>query len=491
MSVSRKSAFLYSAFSSYANLLVTSISVIILSRILTPEEIGLYSVTAVLIGALGIIRNAGVTEYLIQKKQILPLDIKTSFGFLIITTWPLCALIFFSRYAIAEFYDNESMVQLVEILCINFLIAPLGAPAYAILRREMNFRLLALITFITTVIESVAAIVLALNEWSYLSLALANLANGIISVVLFILFRPQHCFVIPTFSGFKPYFQFGIPLLGANLSNYLNSYGTELIVGKSLGVSSVAFLNRANSIKDLVTKIFFSSINLVTMPLLSETIRNSDNVHHHFFRLTNLLLVFSVPALFVVYILSEEIIVLLFGQQWLPSVPLLKILCLASAIWFMGAFIPELLKAFGKTKTLFKINFGMMIGKLVLVLYLSRYGLTAVVFSFVIINTITIAIYMKTLRGLISLNYSNLLGNLARTLSLCTIFIFTITIFNELFSKNIEPTTLTHLVLYNIITVSIFSTSVWLFLIYVFKHDAYGIIAALYKNSLSKLSKNA
>ena len=62
----------YSLADSYLGVLLQLASTLIISRILTPTEIGIFAVAAVIAALASTFRDFGVAEYLIQEKELSP-----------------------------------------------------------------------------------------------------------------------------------------------------------------------------------------------------------------------------------------------------------------------------------------------------------------------------------------------------------------------------------------------------------------------------------
>ena len=128
MDVIRKSVAL-SVTSAYSTLIIYTISVMLISRILTPKEIGIYSVCAVIVGIAAVIRNSGIGEYLIQERELNLDYIRTGFGVWLIVSWLFALVLWLSRGWFAEFYAEPAMETVLLVLLISFVLVPFGAPA--------------------------------------------------------------------------------------------------------------------------------------------------------------------------------------------------------------------------------------------------------------------------------------------------------------------------------------------------------------------------
>ena len=66
MGESAKRALIWSLAERHAGLVVALVTTVILSRLLTPAQVGIYSLCAAFTAVAGILRDFGVSEYLIQ-----------------------------------------------------------------------------------------------------------------------------------------------------------------------------------------------------------------------------------------------------------------------------------------------------------------------------------------------------------------------------------------------------------------------------------------
>ena len=133
--MSLKRSFMISFGKSGGSFLLHFASNIILARLLLPSEIGLFSVCVALTAVLHTLRDFGVGRYLIKEKDLTDDKVRTVFGVAILIGWSLAALIYLSRGAVADFYNEPQIEPLMALLSINFLLLPIGQPAFVLMRR--------------------------------------------------------------------------------------------------------------------------------------------------------------------------------------------------------------------------------------------------------------------------------------------------------------------------------------------------------------------
>src|SRR5262245_52109166 len=108
MSVVRKS-FLSSLAEAHLSLLIQLASMVVLARILTPGEIGIYSVAAAVVLLTAMIRDFGVAEYLIQEQDLSRDTMRAALAAQILVSWMLAVLLFLSSGALAAFYNEPGV----------------------------------------------------------------------------------------------------------------------------------------------------------------------------------------------------------------------------------------------------------------------------------------------------------------------------------------------------------------------------------------------
>jgi len=130
----------------YALIALALASNILLARLLTPEQIGIYSVSLAVIGIAQVLRDFGVGNFLIQEKNLSEAHIRTAFGISLV----IGVVLFLGAFAAApwagRFYGEAQMVATLRISALNFVVLPFCSISLALLRRDMQFQRLLIVT---------------------------------------------------------------------------------------------------------------------------------------------------------------------------------------------------------------------------------------------------------------------------------------------------------------------------------------------------------
>jgi len=120
-----------------SKLLVGFVSTVLIARLLTPAEIGVFAVASAVVMLAIEIRTLGVSQYLVREPELTDSKIRSALGVMMVVSWSLAMLVYMIAPAIAGFYDQTVLVDLFRILSITFVLAPFSTVPYSLMQRDM------------------------------------------------------------------------------------------------------------------------------------------------------------------------------------------------------------------------------------------------------------------------------------------------------------------------------------------------------------------
>lgn len=391
------SAFIWDVIGKFANGGMGFILTIFLARLLEPSEFGLIAIVLVFLGFMSVFFDAGLAAALIQRKRVLSVHYSSVFYFNIMIAAILTLLVFISAGGIAKFYDNNELVSLIQVMSLSFMLGALSSVQKVQLQKELNYKLLAKITIVSTIISGIIGIVLAFYGAGVWSLVAQNLSLGVISNILLwkiSKWRPSLMFSI---KALKSLWRFGFNLFLVSIMNALFGRLDVLIAGKLVAPSVLGFYDRAKHLNQMIYSYSAGSLMSVLFPVLSKVQNDLPRFQNIFIKIYGILSfgVFLLIGSF--YVVSEELIVLLFSEKWLVTVEYFKIIMLGSFASIYGSLFTNVLISRGKSKLYFKVDIYKKI-LIVLNLYIG--------FSFGLIEYLYGAVLVAYLRYFIDLYYA-------------------------------------------------------------------------------------
>lgn len=306
---------------------------IIMARMLTPNDYGLVGMLAVFIAVSQSLVDSGFSQALIRKQDRTETDNSTVFYFNIIVGFILYGLLFASAPFIADFYNEPQLTAITRVIGLSVLFNSLVVVQRALLTINIDFKTQAKAALTAAIISGILGIWMAASGYGVWSIVAQQLANlGINTLLLWILshWRPS---LIYSWKSFHELFGFGSKLMVSGLIDtiYRNIY--LIVIGRVFSAADLGYYTRAHQFTDFPSSNVSGIIQRVTYPILcsiqNENERLSD-VYRRFLRLSAFIVF---PLMMGLAAVAEPLVLTLLKEQWLFAATLISIICF-SMMWY-------------------------------------------------------------------------------------------------------------------------------------------------------------
>lgn len=352
--------FIVSNLALVANFVLT----IVLAHLLSPQDIGIFSMGAVLMAVAHVFRDFGVTAFIKREKELTHASLRNALGVLLITSWTMAGFMYLSAPYWAQFFHEARVVPVVEVLALGFVFIPFGAIPMSILTREMAVEKSAAVTVVSTAIYFAASIVFALKGFGPMTMAWANLINIIVTGLMarWVIDRPLPWW--PAFGQHRSIVHFGLGNLLTALLKAADNALPDILLGRWMTPAAVGLFSRANSTVNMVSTALLPTVNYFALPYMAKVHHANGPVAHEYLRASSLINTLMLPALAAIAVLAHDIVVFLYGEAWLEAVPAIPWLCLAFAVSSLFTLSAPALTGVGKPYAAIGPNALLLIAKL-------------------------------------------------------------------------------------------------------------------------------
>lgn len=375
MSTLRRSLW-FSAVDSYLGLVLQLASTMIIARVLTPKEVGIYAVAAVFSGLASMFRDFGIAEYMIQEKELTARKIAAALSLNIVVSWSMALAMYFGAPFAATFYADPGIREVMQLQAIGFLIVPFGAVTMAYFRREMNFKPVLVCNVVGNITAFGVAVSLALLGYGYMSLAWSSLAAIVVTVAGSVLYRPASFPRWPGLQGIAQVFHFSKFASSMYVFGQIGKGAPEMIIGRSEGVVDVAMYSRGNGLVELFNRLATRPVMMVCMPYFARSDREHGNVSEAYLKSVAYLTATGWPFLAFMGIAALSAIRIVYGPQWDAAAPLARILCAACALELVHVMSREALLARGEASAAHTVQMGVLLLQVLGLFAVVPFGLT-------------------------------------------------------------------------------------------------------------------
>ena len=329
-------------------------SVIVLARMLEPEDFGLMAALSPLFAFVAMFQDLGLREALYQRDEVSDVFVDQVFYS---TLWlgGLCALaVAAASPLVAWFYDEPRLFAVTLVSSISVLLSSWSGVPTALLNRRLNFGTLAVMDIVASLLGFSATLIGALAGAGYWSLVLSPLVSTI--VVLAISW---------TRAGFRPgprpaklidrsALTFGANLTGFNFLNFFARNLDNVLIGHRYGSVQLGFYDRAYKLLLFPLQTVNAPLQRVMVPLLSRMQHEPERFRRAFLRTAGQLGLLTVSGTAAVVPVSHELVALLFGERWMAVAPIFAWLGLAGLVQPINSAVSWIFIARGRTDVLLR-----------------------------------------------------------------------------------------------------------------------------------------
>jgi O-antigen/teichoic acid export membrane protein len=403
----RKSLF-FSFLDRYASLAISVVSSMVIARLLTPADIGVFSVTMVLLMFLSTVRDMGAGQYLVQEKELTTERIRAVWAVQLGLGLGLGFLVLLASYPVAVFYREPRMRDIMLVVALNYVINPFGSLTYAWNMREMRFDIIALIRFSATVVGAVVSAVLAWKSFGPISLALGSLASTVVNALMSTFFRPAHFPWLPGVREVKRVLKFGSQMTATDILNTMATGAPELMLGKLQGMATTGLYSRASGLVGMIGKLLIDASYSVAIGLFAKHAREKNSFAEPFTKALAYVSVLAWPACLFIVLLAHPIIRLLYGGQWDAAVDLTRLLAIAAMFHGVVAICLAGLVASGNATKILKTTIFCTLTTVVAAAVGSTTGLLGLGLAITTAAALNAAVWLAVTRRVVGISVSSL-----------------------------------------------------------------------------------
>jgi lipopolysaccharide exporter len=349
-------ALLFSFAERYALIVINLASNLLIARLLTPAEIGVYSVTLAVMSIAQTLRDFGIASYLIQEKELTDDHVRTALGVTLAIGISLALVLAVAAPWVADFYREPHMRSLVWLASLNFLLLPFSTISLALLRRRMAFKAVAGVSLVATVAGAITSVSLSWAGFGPLGLVAGTLVVSATTGFTAWVAQGERRLLRPSLSHWRSLFRFGAQSSAVGIVTSVAMDINDLAVGKLMGFEPVALLSRAQGLMYLFYRDLMGAVRNVAYPAYAKAVRERQEMEPLYVASVNYVCVVAWPFYGFVSLYALETLRLLFGPQWDAAAPLVPLFCLGGAFAAIGNLMGNLTVAMGRMDLLTRME---------------------------------------------------------------------------------------------------------------------------------------
>jgi len=322
---------------------------VFLARLLLPKDFGIIGMITVFISVSQSIIDSGFGNALIRENKVSQEDYSTVFYFNLVMAIVMYIVLFFSVNAISSFFNEPQLVAILRVLALVLIINSFGLIQRTMLVKNIDFKTQTRISVVSSVSSGVIGIIFAYLGYGVWSLVIRMLSMQFILSLLLCLSNKWIPSLVFKMDSFKRLFGFGWKLLVSGLIETLYKNIYYVVIGKLFSAIELGYYTNAQKLRDTVSQSITMSVQKVSYPVLSSINGENERLRLGYKKILKNSVFITFPMMIGLAVIANPFINLLFGANWVASIPYFQVLCFAGMLFPLHAINLNILKVKGRS----------------------------------------------------------------------------------------------------------------------------------------------
>jgi O-antigen/teichoic acid export membrane protein len=241
-------------------------------------------------------------------------------------------------------------------LGLSFAINALGAVHVVLLMRELDYRRKFIPDMGNTLVKGVVSIWLAYAGFGVWSLVFGQIAGALASVILVWVVLPWRPRLALERKITAVLMKFGASVTAGDILSVFIDNIDYVIVGRLFGLAQLSVYTLAYRLPEMLLIGNLWVMGAVTFPAFSSIQDKPEEMRRGVLASVRLIQLIAVPISLGLFIAADPIVRVLFGEQWLEAIPVLRVLAIYAWVYSLGYHIGDVYKAIGRPDILLKLT---------------------------------------------------------------------------------------------------------------------------------------
>ena len=391
------------------NQLFSLIRIVILARILSPKDFGLFGIAVLILSALETFSQTGFQAALIQKNEDIRLYLDTAWMVQIFRALIIAVILISTAPYTAFFFETPAAKAIIQVVGLSVLFQGFINVGVIYFQKELEFHKEFIYIMSGNLADLIFAVVAAFTFRNAWALVFGLLAGNIVRLIVSYLIHPYRPRLRIEGKKVKELYAFGKWILGSSILFFVVTHGDDIFVSKVLGISALGLYLVAYRLSEIPVTEITSVVKAVTFPAYSKLQGNNAKLKRAFLHTFEAVAFAALPISIGILILGPDFIRNFLGSNWTEMIYALQILSISGFIQSITAPVGSLFWAVGQPKIGFIMNATRVLIMAVFIYPLSlKWGITGVALSVLAGSVMKVPIFIKYAKKIMGVDVNEL-----------------------------------------------------------------------------------
>ncbi|MBV9376035.1 MAG: lipopolysaccharide biosynthesis protein [Alphaproteobacteria bacterium] len=401
------------------------LSMMVLARLLVPADFGLVALATTLSGALQAVSEFSFDVALIQNQSAGRREYDTAWTLSICRNAILAAALAAAARLITSSFGDERLGPVVYWLALGTFFSGFQNIAVVDFRKELAFHRDLVFLVVGKLGPTAVTVPLAFLWRDYWALVAGIVAGSVFRVALSFAmhqYRPRI-----TFARWRELIHFSKWLVLSNLCIFVWSRSSTIILGRILGEHAIGVFSISEEIAGVVTTNLLMPLRRAILPGYAKLASDAERMHDVFIDIFAVLFLASAPLSLGIGVVADPLVRIALGPQWLATIPLIQVLCVADFLRLLTAAASPIYIATGRPHYMMVLYGGGAIATVPLLIYgIAQAGALGAAYAILVVAVLSAALDFFLVNRLLQLTVSRLFAGCWRPIISMTVMVATV-----------------------------------------------------------------
>lgn len=358
--------------------IIVLITTAILARLLAKSDFGLVAVAVVAINYLSVLKDLGLGVALIQRKGDVQEAANTVFTINLFLGLALTAIVIPLAPFVAAYFHDPQVTPVLRWMGASFIVNALGSVHTNWLVRDLDYRRKLVPELGGALTKGVISIGMAYLGYGVWSLVFGQIAGALASLILVWIILPWRPRFVIDRNVAGSLMKFGASVTLIDIITQITDNIDYVIVGRFFGLVPLSIYTLAYRLPEMLLIGNLWVMGGVVFPAFSSIQDRPDDLRRGFLASVRVVELFAVPICLGLLIAADPIVRVVFGDQWLEAIPVLRVLAIYAWVYSLGYHVGGFYKAIGRPDILLRLSLLTLVIILPCLLLGARFGLIGV-----------------------------------------------------------------------------------------------------------------
>ena len=416
--IARKTAwgFIWNFSAYFLGKIIVLITTAILARILAKSDFGLVAVAVVAINYLSVLKDLGLGVALIQRKGEVQEAANTVFTINLLLGLVLSAVVIPLAPLVAAYFRDPQVIPVLRWMGISFVINALGSVHTNWLVRDLDYRRKLVPELGSALTKGVVSIGMAYLGYGVWSLVFGQIIGAVVSVILVWIILPWRPRLTIDRNVAGSFMKFGFSVTLIDIITQITDNIDYVIVGRFFGLVPLSIYTLAYRLPEMLVIGNLWVMGGVVFPAFSSIQDQPEELRRGFLASVRVVQLFAVPVCLGLLIAADPIVRVVFGDQWLEAIPILRVLAIYAWVYSLGYHVGGLYKAIGRPDILLRLSLLTLVIIIPSLLIGARFGMIGVAVGHLVAVFIRRIVSLGLATRFVQVSISDIFGELRTSL---------------------------------------------------------------------------